>query len=407
MHDGNDACSLTYAWLSDGTPVSATLGEGNLPGRLYNGSFVFVTDSTRIDIAESVAWDEGRIFFLDTDTTDCWYAGDHLGNVRSVIDISKGQAVPQVLEQSDYLPYGTRINNTAFASMSGENRWRYAAKEEQRLSCLVTDPFAPDGGYNRSLDLGLLNFGARMYDPFTARWTALDPLAREYSNCSPFGFCVGNPENSFDVAGEKIIFVNGLTAFGSPSAGFFYWNPLANSKMDYSSFVKKAMQVLRDEKVAFPEISHRLTSTAESRRNQGYNYAKANLSSLVSDLEEGETIKFITHSMGAAFSEGMADYLLESGYRVEMMLHFEPYQASNISSIGTSANILTIDYQTSGDWVISFSGQGRIQGSDNTVLGEQGSSTWSTVHRKAIDTEKTWNEIIKFINAFLNEQYEQ
>ena len=202
MHDGNDACSLTYTWLSDGTPVSATLGEGNLPGRLYNGSFVFVTDSTRIDIAESVAWDEGRIFFLDTDTTDCWYAGDHLGNVRSVIDISRGQAVPQVLEQSDYLPYGTRINNTAFASMSGENRWRYAGKEEQRLRFFVTDSFSPDGGYNRSLDLGLLNFGARMYDPFTARWTAVDPLASKSLSLGSFVYCRNNPICLFDPYGE-------------------------------------------------------------------------------------------------------------------------------------------------------------------------------------------------------------
>ena len=202
MHDGNDACSLTYTWLSDGTPVSATLGEGNLPGRLYNGSFVFATDSTRIDIAESVAWDEGRIFFLDTDTTDCWYAGDHLGNVRSVIDISRGQAVPQVLEQSDYLPYGTRINNTAFASMSGENRWRYAGKEEQRLRFFVTDSFAPDGGYNRSLDLGLLNFGARMYDPFTARWTSIDKKAQTRLFSSPMTYGSDNPINRIDMDGN-------------------------------------------------------------------------------------------------------------------------------------------------------------------------------------------------------------
>ena len=204
MHDGNDACSLTYTWLSDGTPVSATLGEGNLPGRLYNGSFVFVTDSTRIDIAESVAWDEGRIFFLDTDTTDCWYAGDHLGNVRSVIDISRGQAVPQVLEQSDYLPYGTRINNTAFASMSGENSWRYAGKEEQRLRFFVTDSFSPDGGYNRSLDLGLLNFGARMYDPFTTRWMAVDWLAKNYPSQSPYSYCLSNPISFVDPDGNAV-----------------------------------------------------------------------------------------------------------------------------------------------------------------------------------------------------------
>ncbi|MBR5699696.1 MAG: hypothetical protein IKX37_01230, partial [Bacteroidales bacterium] len=171
-------------------------------------------DSTRLDVAESVAWDEGRIFFSDPDTTDCWFAGDHLGNVRSVIDISKGQAVPQVLEQSDYLPYGTRINNMAFASMSGENRWRYAAKEEQRLSCLVTDPFAPDGEYNRSLNLGLLNFGARMYDPFTARWTVVDPLAQRSERISPWCFCAANPNNYYDPLGLSIHVIQSIKGGG-------------------------------------------------------------------------------------------------------------------------------------------------------------------------------------------------
>ena len=69
MHDGNDVCSLTYAWLSDGTKVSAKAddGSGNGVVKRYLGSFVFTTsggssteDPTNV---ESVAWDEGRIFF--------------------------------------------------------------------------------------------------------------------------------------------------------------------------------------------------------------------------------------------------------------------------------------------------------------------------------------------------------
>ena len=238
---------MTYTWLSDGTPVSATLGEGNLPGRLYNGSFVFVTDSTRIDIAESVAWDEGRIFFLDTDTTDCWYAGDHLGNVRSVIDISRGQAVPQVLEQSDYLPYGTRINNTAFASMSGENRWRYAGKEEQRLRFFVTDSFAPDGGYNRSLDLGLLNFGARMYDPFTARWMAVDPLSAKFESNNPFGYCNCNPILIFDSNGADISFMHWITNENMNIGG--YW------AAGVSDVVRKAVENFAKTEEGFKFLS--------------------------------------------------------------------------------------------------------------------------------------------------------
>ncbi len=40
---------------------------------------------------------------------------------------------------------------------------KYACKEVQRFG---------------SLDLSLLDFGARMYDPFMARWTAADPMAK-------------------------------------------------------------------------------------------------------------------------------------------------------------------------------------------------------------------------------------
>lgn len=108
---------------------------------------------------------------------DCWFAGDHLGNVRTVIDITPGLPAPQILEQNDYLPFGTRIQDADLTSVM-DNRWRYAGKEAQRFG---------------TLDLDLLNFGARMYDPFTARWTAVDPLAKSLLPYSPFLYCTGNP----------------------------------------------------------------------------------------------------------------------------------------------------------------------------------------------------------------------
>ena len=159
-------------------------------------------------VKESVAWDEGRIFFdvpFIVDSTvvddplvedrgyrDCWYATDHLGNVRAVIDITPGLPVPQVVEQCDYLPFGTKILNPSHASMPS-NRWRYAGKEEQAFG---------------SLNLGLLDFGARMYDPFTARWTAVDPMAGKYYDKSPFNYCSGNPIGVIDVKGDSLAILN-------------------------------------------------------------------------------------------------------------------------------------------------------------------------------------------------------
>ena len=183
--------SLTYVWLSDGTKVGAKAddGSGNGTQKRYLGSYVFTStdgSSTAAPTAvESIAWDEGRINCGGSAAQDCWFAGDHLGNVRSVIDITASLTTPQILEQNDYLPYGTKVQNPDHASQSG-NRWRYASKEEQRYG---------------SLDLSLLDFGARMYDPFIARWTAVDPLASIHPEIASFIYCFGNPIMFFDPQG--------------------------------------------------------------------------------------------------------------------------------------------------------------------------------------------------------------
>lgn len=70
------------------------------------------------------------------------------------------------------------------------NRWRQSDKEEQVI-----------GGN----DLGVLDFGARMYDPWLARWTTADPLAAKYGSMSPYNYCGGNPINLVDPNGKVII----------------------------------------------------------------------------------------------------------------------------------------------------------------------------------------------------------
>ena len=48
-------------------------------------------------------------------------------------------------------------------------------------------------GTNATINLGLLDFGARHYDPFTCRWTTTDPMAWKYVSYSPYMYCGGNP----------------------------------------------------------------------------------------------------------------------------------------------------------------------------------------------------------------------
>jgi RHS repeat-associated protein len=182
---------LTYTYLSDGTKVSAIKSNGS--GKRYLGSAVYSVPESDggSETLESAAWDEGRIGFTKSGSTytltDHWFVKDHLGNVRSVVDVSPGLSSPQVVERNDYLPYGTRLSvgNAVLAT----NRYRLGGKEEQTFG---------------SLDLGKVDFGARQYDPFTARWTTLDPMATEYARSSPFVFCVNNPTNCMDVDGRWI-----------------------------------------------------------------------------------------------------------------------------------------------------------------------------------------------------------
>ena len=144
------------------------------------------------------------------------YLRDHLGSVRSVIDGDTGA----VVETNDYYPFGKRIQVTApvsepvegsqYASdpavapvaqaapatsvvtTSSPNRWHFSGKEDQSFL---------------GAGIPLLDFGARMYNPAIARWTAADPLSEKYYGISPYVYCLNNPTNSFDPDGKAVWFI--------------------------------------------------------------------------------------------------------------------------------------------------------------------------------------------------------
>jgi len=66
----------------------------------------------------------------------------------------------------------------------------YNGKPEQR------HPQAP------GMDLGLLDYGARFYDPSLGRWHAPDPLAEEYLPTSPYAYVENSPVGYIDPNGQ-------------------------------------------------------------------------------------------------------------------------------------------------------------------------------------------------------------
>ena len=190
-----------YEYLADGTKLRALDGGGN--GYQYRGSLIYTqtagqTGSPAITLDCAVT-SAGRIVRENTaDGSSTYkvqhYLRDHLGSVRSVIDGDTGT----VIETNDYYPFGKRIpvtNSVAepveatTQSATSPDRWLFSSKESQSF-------------LNASIPL--LDFGARMYNPVIARWTASDPLSEKYYGISPYAYCLGNPISIIDPNGMDI-----------------------------------------------------------------------------------------------------------------------------------------------------------------------------------------------------------
>ena len=177
-----DTVLVNYAYLADGTKVSALDGNGD--GLLYLGSLIYKKTGDSIEL-ESAGFAGGR--FVAMKTADggkvivpMIHVTDHLGSVRAVVDGVLGE----VVETNDYYPFGSRWD-VATSLTDDTNRFRYNSKEEQ---------FKFGTPY--------IDYGARQYDPVIARWFAQDPLAEKYYGISPYAFCAGNPVKLVDVDGR-------------------------------------------------------------------------------------------------------------------------------------------------------------------------------------------------------------
>ena len=67
-----------------------------------------------------------------------------------------------------------------------------------------TYSYTYDGNRISSLTGSLVDFGARMYDPHTGRWTPQDPMAWKYLGLSPYNYCGNDPVNMVDPDGNAL-----------------------------------------------------------------------------------------------------------------------------------------------------------------------------------------------------------
>lgn len=178
--DEDEDALVNYTYLADGTKV-ITQQPATGEGYAYLGSATYKLVNN-VWTLESVPFTGGRFIANATGGMDEYrYITDHLGSTRVIVTGTDYHEV----EHNDYYPYGKRIADNSLPTVA-TNRWRFSGKEIQTL-----------GG------IGLVDFGARLYDDFSGRWKTQDLFFEVLPSGSPYSFCRCNPINRVDPTGKN------------------------------------------------------------------------------------------------------------------------------------------------------------------------------------------------------------
>ena len=110
-----------------------------------------------------------------------YYNQDHLGNNREVVD-----SAGTVKQITHYYPFGTPYADPSTILNPSLQPYKYNGKELDRMHGLDT-----------------YDYGARQYNPVTARWDRMDPLCEKYYGVSPYVYCHDNPVMFIDPNGKN------------------------------------------------------------------------------------------------------------------------------------------------------------------------------------------------------------
>ena len=292
--------------------------------------------------------------YIPNDTTKeetFFYHSDHLGSTSYITDDHTN-----ITQYDAYLPYGELLVDEH--SSSEDMPYKFNGKELDE-------------------ETGLYYYGARYMNPMASIWYGVDPLAEKYKSIGAYVYCSANPIRLIDSDGKKILFVNGYWnsfiggLIGSSSAGANYWGD--GFTVAAKSFFKDYSPINSTNFIDGSSLWGGDMSGSDCYA-AGYKFAKDNLNRLTSGMKKGESFKMVTHSEGSAYGAGVAQYLLDAGYKVTTILHLSSDEGDEFS---TPKAPYTLQLSYEDDWVTRNK---TIKNVDKVGEIKKGNLSWDTVH---------------------------
>ena len=173
--------SIQYVYDATGVKLSKTVNS--YPSETvtqYAGNYIYENDELQF-----FNHAEGYVKKEDDNFSYIYQYKDHLGNVRlsysdtnndGVITASSNPSTNEIVEESNYYPFGLKHKGYNNVVNGTEHKYKYNGMEHQE-----------------ELGLNWYDYGARNYDPALGRWMNIDPLAEMSRRFSPYTYALDNP----------------------------------------------------------------------------------------------------------------------------------------------------------------------------------------------------------------------
>lgn len=147
-----------------------------------------------------------------------------------------------------------------------------------------------------------------------------------------------------------IIFVNGYTLGCQP------FRPYWSSSKNPNEFFEAASAYFNDHSIkneSFVNGSGKwFGSLASFRYSAGKKHAQERINTYKSLLQANEKINLLSHSMGAAFAEGMIEVFCENKLPIGKIVHFAPAHARKIKVFPASQQLYRVQINASNDTIL-------------------------------------------------------